>query len=124
MTMFRRAKFWRAWSLLLLLVVLVGLPAAKADILRLRDGRMFTGEFLGATKDQIWFQADGAVNLIGPTAYAVTQVESVTFGPVATQSGAVQRVTPSCNVTGCRNPVDVILVALARESQKTNRPPD
>jgi hypothetical protein len=124
MTMFRRAVFRCAWPLLLFVVGLVGLPAAKADILRLRDGRMFTGEFLGATKDQIWFQADGSVNLIGPTAYTVAQVESVTFGPVAKQSGAAKPVTPSCNVNECRNPVDVILVALARESQKTDRPPD
>jgi hypothetical protein len=124
MTMFKRARFCRAWSILLLLVGLIGLPAAKADILRLRDGRMFTGEFLGATKDQIWFQADSTVNLIGPTAYAVAQVESVTFGPVAKQSGAAKPVSPSCNVNECRNPADVILVALARESQKINRPPD
>lgn len=120
----KRATSFRAWSILLFVVGLIGVPAARADILRLRDGRMFTGEFLGATKDQIWFQADTPANMIGPTAYSVVQVESLTFGPVAKQSQAV--VTPhshSARVDG-RNAVDVILVTLARESQKANRPPD
>lgn len=120
MKAFKRTAPYRALSILLFLVGLAGVPSAKADILRLRDGRMFTGEFLGATKDQIWFQADSSVNIIGPTAYAVIQVESLTFGPAPRQSDAGRR---SCNAN-CRNPLDAILVALARESQKTYRPPD
>ncbi len=111
MNRFRRA-------VLLCVIVLVGLPVAKADILRLRDGRMLTGEFLGATKEQIWFQTDAAVNLIGPTVYSVAQVESVTFGPAEKQSNAM--ILPKDS----RNAVDVILVTLARESQKANRSPD
>jgi hypothetical protein len=116
--------FKRPATLLLFLAGLIGLPVAKADILRLRDGRMFTGEFLGATRDQIWFQSDSPVNLIGPIAYAVVQVESLTFGPVSKQSNTAQSAAPSYNRTNLRNPVDVILVALARESQKTDRSPD
>jgi hypothetical protein len=124
MNEFKLGPLGRALSILLFLIVLIGMPAAKADILRLRDGRMFTGQFLGATKEQIWFQSDTPANMIGPTAYSVTQVESLTFGPVEKQSGAAKTAPPSCVATVCRNPVDVILVALARESQKTNRPPD
>ena len=58
MNEFKRGPIGRALSILLFLIVLIGMPVAKADILRLRDGRMFTGQFLGATKEQIWFQAD------------------------------------------------------------------
>jgi|HubBroStandDraft_2_1064218.scaffolds.fasta_scaffold615282_2 hypothetical protein len=124
MNEFKRGPISRAFSILFLLIVLIGMPAAKADILRLRDGRMFTGQFLGATKEQIWFQSDAPANMIGPTAYSVVQVESLTFGPAEKQSGAAKTAPPSCIATVCRNPVDVILVALARESQKINRPPD
>ncbi len=124
MKRFKRSALRRALSILLFSVGLIGVPMAKADILRLRDGRMFTGEFLGATKNQIWFQADSPVNLIGPTAYAVVQVESLTFGPVPKQSGAAQTIQPLCNAANCRNPFDAILVTLARESQKTYRPSD
>src|SRR5581483_10837709 len=73
-------------KLALLIVVLIG--AARADILRLRDGRMFTGNFLGATRTEIWFQRDAPGDFIGTAAYPVEQVESLTFGPVAKQSGA------------------------------------
>jgi len=121
---FKRAAFCPALSILLFLVGLIGLPVAKADILRLRDGRMFTGEFLGATKDQIWFQADSPVNIIGATAYAIVEVESLTFGPAPKQSGAARTIEPPCNATNCRNPFDAILVTRARESPKTYRPSD
>ena len=48
MNEFKRGPIGRALSILLFLIVLIGMPVAKADILRLRDGRMFTGQFLGA----------------------------------------------------------------------------
>jgi hypothetical protein len=83
-----RALNLRALSILLLLAGLIGAPAAKADILRLRDGRMFTGQFLGATKDQIWFETDAPGNTLGPAAFSVVQVESLTFGPDPKQSNA------------------------------------
>jgi hypothetical protein len=125
MNAFKRAASFRAWSVILFVLIL---PAAKADILRLRDGRMFTGEFLGATKDQIWFQGDAPGNIISPAAYSVAQVESLTFGPAEKQSKAApvpQAVVPIHRAgADCRNAVDAILVTLARESQKINRPPD
>lgn len=74
----------------ILKLFLVGLVclSARADILRLRDGRMITGNFLGATRTEIWFQRDTPGDLMGTTAYPVEQVESLTFGPVARQSSA------------------------------------
>ncbi len=74
----------------ILKLLLVGLVcfSARADILRLRDGRMVTGNFLGATRTEIWFQPDTPGEIIGAAAYPVAQVESVTFGPVARQSSA------------------------------------
>ena len=122
MNVFKRAASFRAWSIILFVLIL---PAAKADILRLRDGRMFIGEFLGATKDQIWFQGEAPGNIIGPSAYSVAQVESLTFGPNEKQSKAAQAAPPFHRAAaGCRNAVDAILVTLARESQEINRPPD
>jgi len=74
----------------ILKLFLVGLVCltARADILRLRDGRLFTGNFLGATRTEIWFQPDTPGELIGAAAYTVAQVESVTFGPVSRQSNS------------------------------------
>jgi hypothetical protein len=60
--------------------------SAKADILKLRDGRMLTGVFLGATRSEIWFQSDAPGDVLGTAAFPVEQVESLTFGPVARQS--------------------------------------
>jgi len=71
----------------LILLTLASL-IAKADILRLRDGRMFTGNFLGATRTEIWFQRDAPGDFIGTGAYPIEQVESLTFGPAERQSSA------------------------------------
>ncbi|HTS75580.1 MAG TPA: hypothetical protein VMG40_05215 [Bryobacteraceae bacterium] len=87
-------------SILLVMVGLLMIASAKADILRLRDGRMLTGEFLGATKDQIWFQADTPGGLVGPAAYSTAQVESLTFGPAPKQSDA-KGAPPAKNVSQC-----------------------
>ena len=73
-------------KLLLLMIVLCAV--ARADILRLRDGRMLTGNFLGATRTEIWFQRDAPGDFLGAMAYPIEQVESVTFGPAAKQSDA------------------------------------
>src|SRR5260370_11887865 len=48
----------------------------QADTLRLRDGRVITGTFQSATRDEIRFQRDG-----GPTdRFDVGSVDSITFG--------------------------------------------
>jgi hypothetical protein len=69
-------------------LVLVGLMciAARADTLKLRDGRTLSGQFLGATRSEIWFQRDVPGEVLGKEAFPVMQVESLTFGP-STQSG-------------------------------------
>jgi hypothetical protein len=97
---------------LILKLSLVGLVCltARADILRLRDGRLFTGNFLGATRTEIWFQPDTPGEIIGAAAYPVAQVESVTFGPVPSQSPASRE-----NVTLPANPRD-------RDSNSSSRP--
>jgi hypothetical protein len=59
---------------------------AKADMLRLRDGRIFTGQFLGATRTEILFKADAAGDFLGAVTYPITQVESLVFGPDLRQS--------------------------------------
>ena len=100
-------------SILLVMVGLIGMTALKADILRLRDGRILTGDFLGATKDQIWFQADAPVGIVGPAAYSTAQVESLTFGPEMKQSGAGANVAARPKKGYTRG---------SREPQKTESP--
>jgi hypothetical protein len=60
----------------ILKVFLVGLAAMslRADILRLRDGRMLTGSFLGATRTEIWFQRDTPGDFIGAAAFPIDNV--------------------------------------------------
>jgi hypothetical protein len=74
----------------ILKILLIGMVCVtlRADILRLRDGRLITGQFLGATRSEIWFKCDTPGDVLGATAYPVEQVESVTFGPTPKQSKA------------------------------------
>lgn len=55
--------------------------SANGDVLKLRDGRVVAGQFLGATRAEIWFQREVPGEVIGTMAYPVGQVESVVFGP-------------------------------------------
>src|ERR1700680_4891432 len=70
-------------------LVVVGLicMAGFADTLKLRDGRVLSGQFLGATRSEIWFQRDVPGEVLGKEAFPVMQVESLTFGPNA-QAGS------------------------------------
>jgi hypothetical protein len=74
---------------LMRVLFLVGLLciATRADTLKLRDGRTLSGQFLGATRAEIWFQRDVPGEVFGKEAFPVMQVESLTFGPNA-QAGA------------------------------------
>jgi hypothetical protein len=78
----------------LFLVGLVAL-AARADMLRLRDGRIFTGQFLGATKTEIWFQQSSPGDIMAAQSYPIAQVESLTFGPDIRQSSAEAACKPA-----------------------------
>ena len=91
--------------ILLIVLGILSVTAARADILQLRDGRMFTGEFLGATRDQIFFQADSPAGIVGPAAYSTAEVESLTFGPAPKQSSASNSSkAPRCYTRGSREP--------------------
>lgn len=61
---------------LMLAVVLTGLVAvaAQASTLRLKDGTVLQGTYLGGTKDQIQFMVNGEVKV-----YNTTDVASITF---------------------------------------------
>jgi hypothetical protein len=63
-------------SLILLLGVVV---AARADVIRLRDGTSLVGRYVGGTRTEIWFQS----NPQGAQAYPLFLVDSVKFGPAA-----------------------------------------
>jgi len=78
-------------SILKLFLIGMVCVTLRADILRLRDGRLITGQFLGATKSEIWFKDDVPGNVIGAAAYPVEQVESLTFGPAPGQAKASKR---------------------------------
>ena len=70
-------------------LLLLGLicAAVSADTLKLRDGRVLSGQFLGATRSEIWFQRDVPGEVLGKEAFPVLQVESLIFGP-NTQTGS------------------------------------
>jgi hypothetical protein len=55
--------------------------ASRADVLKLRDGRTLSGQFLGATRAEIWFQRDMPGEVMGKEAFPILQVESLSFGP-------------------------------------------
>src|SRR5258708_13624025 len=76
----------------IVLIVLTCL-VASADTLRLRDGRTLSGQFLGASRSEIWFQRDVPGEVLGKEAFPVMQVESLTFGPNA-QTGSVHFKNP------------------------------
>jgi hypothetical protein len=66
---------------------------ASADTLKLRDGRTLSGQFLGASRSEIWFQRDVPGEVLGKEAFPVMQVESLTFGPNA-QTGSAHFKNP------------------------------
>jgi hypothetical protein len=75
--------------ILMRVLFLLGLicVAVSADTLKLRDGRVLSGQFLGATRSEIWFQRDVPGEVLGKEAFPVMQVESLIFGPNA-QTGS------------------------------------
>ncbi|HEY4359322.1 MAG TPA: hypothetical protein VGN17_00035 [Bryobacteraceae bacterium] len=58
--------------------VLLGMLASlvQADTLRLRDGTVITGNYVGGSQNEIWFQRGPA----GAEAFPLFMVESVRFG--------------------------------------------
>src|SRR5207248_5637360 len=54
----------------------VAIFSLQADSLRLRDGRVISGTFQGANRDEIRFQRDGGAT----DRYDIGSVDSITFG--------------------------------------------
>jgi hypothetical protein len=70
--------FFRVWFPAAFLLVSL---ASGADTLKLRNGRAVTGQFVGATRSEVWFQADNQAEFTGVLAFPVAQVASVAFDP-------------------------------------------
>ncbi|MBI1749057.1 MAG: hypothetical protein HY234_11860 [Acidobacteria bacterium] len=61
-----------------LAAILLVSPAAWADTLELRNGRVIQGRYLGGSQNNIRFQVNGQVEY-----YPISDVLTLTFGPVA-----------------------------------------
>ena len=69
----KRRTIWTIWLVAAAVMVLV--PAARADTLQLKDGRLIHGEFFGGTKSTINFQVGGKLE-----SYRVADVMLLSFG--------------------------------------------
>jgi hypothetical protein len=63
---------------------------ASADVIRLRDGTVVEGQFLGASQSEIWFHRSGATDFLGRLVVPVEQVQSLVFSSDAQQSAATR----------------------------------
>ena len=61
-----------------LMLFVLTLAAARADVLRLRDGSVLVGNYVGGTQTEVWFQRSPA----GAEAFPLFAVESLKFGGV------------------------------------------
>jgi hypothetical protein len=75
--------------------VLLASLASGADTLKLRDGRSLTGQFVGATRSEVWFQADNQGEFSGVLAFPVAQVASVAFEPALLKPSGLGEVRPA-----------------------------
>ena len=69
--------------------------ASGADTLKLRDGRSVTGQFVGATRSEVWFQADNQAEFSGVLAFPVVQVASVAFEPALLKPSGLGQIRPA-----------------------------
>jgi hypothetical protein len=69
--------------------------ALGADTLKLRDGRSLTGQFVGATRSEVWFQADNQGEFSGVMAFPVAQVASVAFEPALLKPSGLGAIHPT-----------------------------
>ncbi|MCL6480943.1 MAG: hypothetical protein K6U02_04385 [Firmicutes bacterium] len=68
-----RISAFRIFPLLFMVLLLV--PAALADTIELRDGRVLQGTFLGGTQQSIRFEVNGEVQV-----FPLSEVLAITFG--------------------------------------------
>ena len=80
-----------------LMLFVLALAAARADVLRLRDGTVLVGNYVGGTQTEVWFQRSPA----GAEAFPLFAVESLKFGgvlgfaPGSYQPGNARRSDPA-----------------------------
>jgi hypothetical protein len=98
-----------------LLALLLCVFALNADSLKLRDGRTYDGQFLGATRSEIWFQRDGEHDFMGTLVVPVGQVEALTFSP----SSESARVKPPASKVGWRYLTTILATAWFSNSSAT-----
>jgi hypothetical protein len=84
-----------------LVLLALSCVGASADVLKLRDGRAIPGQFLGATRTEIWFQRDVPGEVINTMAYPIVHVESLTFGVDARQSIKAEGAAKKASPLGC-----------------------
>jgi hypothetical protein len=69
--------------------------ALGADTLQLRDGRTITGQFIGATRTEVWFQREGQAEAAAPVAIPIGQITSLAFEPAVKPSGLSSQLKPA-----------------------------
>jgi hypothetical protein len=75
-------------------LVLAG-AALGADTLQLRDGRTITGQFIGATRTEVWFQREGQAEAAAPVAIPIGQITSLVFEPTIKPTGLSSQLKPA-----------------------------
>src|SRR5579864_8471115 len=71
--------------------------ASGADTLKLRDGRVLSGQFVGATRSEVWFQADNQGEFSGVLTFPIAQIATVAFEPAVKPSGVTGEIRPAEN---------------------------
>jgi hypothetical protein len=86
-------------SFLKIAVVLTfAVSLAQADSLRLRDGTIIIGNYVGGTQTEVWFQRSPA----GAEPFPLFAVESLRFGPLLGSSAPPPSVLKASRVTVAR----------------------
>lgn len=76
------------WTLIVVFCFLA--PVLRADSLKLKDGSTVQGKYLGGTDSQITFYANNQLQH-----YAISDVDSITFGDVTTSSSSSSSAPPA-----------------------------
>ena len=66
-----------------------------ADTLKLRDGRVLSGQFVGATRSEVWFQADNQGEFSGVLTFPIAQIATLAFEPAVKPSGVTGGLRPA-----------------------------
>ena len=108
----------------IVMLVVVGFVAlAQAHVIRMNDGRVFKGRFVGGDKTHVFFQVDGdtiqkfpvaSITAIQFQTYSggdqLTSTESVTLGP---RSRTVMTGLPGLSLSTVKLPLNFLITAMA-----------